>query len=127
MNLTLKQRVLFAILGEQQKRITNMNRITPQSLQVEPAQFYVAIEELEAEMLIEGAAIIKDEGWPIPKVVFMEHVQLTDKGKLYVNEVLRKRRLCDNTDHCVEKIGLSSIWAKLSYKNAEGKKLEAHR
>ena len=88
MILHKKHKLLFAIYSEQHRYLPDMNRITPQSLQMDSAQFKVVVDRLCEECLIKGAVIIGDQNWPIPRAVFLDNVMLTESGMRYVGEVL---------------------------------------
>lgn len=85
-----KHQLLFAIHSEQLRCLPDMNRITPKSLQMDAAQFKVVADKLSEEGLIEGAVIICDTNWPIPRAVFLGNARLTETGMRYVCEVQKQ-------------------------------------
>jgi hypothetical protein len=86
----VKQKLLFAIYEEQQKNVPDMGRISAEMLQVDAVQFRVAADKLYNESMIEGAVIITEGSWPIPKMVFLDNVRLTEYGRHYVLENIKQ-------------------------------------
>ncbi|MDW7649966.1 MAG: hypothetical protein SCM57_01350 [Bacillota bacterium] len=90
MKFPVKQKILCAIYTELHSELPDMGRITPASLCIDPVQFRVAVDKLNSESLIKGAVIVSEGQWPIPRMVCLEHVSLTEQGTHYAAENLRE-------------------------------------
>lgn len=84
-----KQKILFAMYNEQHKDKPDMAAITPDSLQIDPVWFRVAVDRLENEGLIRGAVIIAHARCPIPRMVFLHQAELSPCGIRYMIDNLK--------------------------------------
>ncbi|MBS4031516.1 MAG: hypothetical protein KGZ63_08865 [Clostridiales bacterium] len=81
MQLAGIQQVLLAIYSESQKINPNVcSSVTAKKLGMDPVKFKVAIDKLESKGLIYGSLIITGDCCPIPRMVLIDNVKLTQFG-----------------------------------------------
>lgn len=82
MELDSKQKLLLAIYTEYQKDLPEMTSITPENVGIDGKVFYVALEKLENENLINGVRFYMPMSWNLLTT------KMTNYGLEYVEEKL---------------------------------------
>lgn len=88
MQLAATQQVLLAIYSETQKENPNVcSSVTPKKLGMSSLNFRVAIDKLESQGFIYGSLIIVGDCCPIPRMVLIDNVKLTQFGMECVERI----------------------------------------
>ena len=80
MTIDAKLTVLYALYGEWQKDLPQMNSVCASVLEMDGIVFNVAIFKLQAEGYITGAEFLYADQIPQPVSVLLDRVTLTQKG-----------------------------------------------
>lgn len=88
MELNVKDKVLLAIYKEYKKDLPNMEiNITSKNLEMERDVFYIAIDKLQNEGLIEGASFSRSAKKIL--ITYLNNVTITKLGRNYVETNLK--------------------------------------
>ncbi len=88
MELDTKQKVLIAIYTEYQKDKPNMKSITNEVLGIDRDAFYVALDKLDNEGLVNGIKFLRGGNCAIPSAVVINCAQMSPRGIDYIESKL---------------------------------------
>jgi len=99
MDLDIKQQVLVAIYTEYQKKLPDMKSVKADALGISTEQFYIALDKLDNEGLVNNIEIVRGSNG-IPVIVKLDNANMSSYGiesvekKLSIKKsYLQKKRL----------------------------------
>jgi hypothetical protein len=87
MDLNIKQQVLVAIYVEYQKKLPDMKSVKADALGISTEQFYIALDKLDNEGLVNNIEIVRGSNG-IPVIVKPDNANMSSYGIEYVEKKL---------------------------------------
>lgn len=88
MELDVKQQVLVGIYLEYQKELPNMKKINADVFGISRDQFFVALDKLDNEGLVNGIKFVRGGDGTIPAMAVIDYAKMSSSGIDYVEKKL---------------------------------------